>query len=203
VQTVSAALGLRLHTGWAAAVTLTGWTSTPRVVDRRHFALVESPEHDAKFVYHAAAELDGAAAARVVAAALDAARRRAHLELEQLLSELSGAGYSVSAVGLPPPKSIPPARLSDILRSHALIHSAEGELFRAAMLDACETEKLHVVGVSSKEGYQRAARAMGVRLDKVKTLLSELGRPLGPPWALAQKEAALAALLAGLDAVPR
>ena len=42
-----------------------------------------------------------------------------------------------------------------------------------------------------------------MRLDKVKSLLHELGRPLGPPWALDQKEAALAALIAGMEAAPR
>ena len=149
MRTVSAALGFRLHTGWAAAVAVVGWASALRVVDRRRFTLVESAEHDAKFAYHAAAELDAAAAAQHVGTVQDVARRRAHLELSQLLSELEVAGFSVRAVGLPPPKSISVATLSDILRSHAVIHAAEGELFRAALADACARHGLQVVGVAS------------------------------------------------------
>jgi hypothetical protein len=173
------------------------------VVDRRCFTLVESPGHDAKFAYHAAAELDAAAAAQHVATVQDVARRRAHLELKQLLLDLEAAGYSLRAVGLPPPKSVPLAALNEILRSHAVIHAAEGELFRAALADACARQGLHVVGVASKERYQRAARTTGMRLDKVKSLIGGLGRPIGPPWALDQKEAALAALIAGMDTVAR
>jgi hypothetical protein len=200
---VSAALGFRLHTGWAAAVALVGWASAPRVVDRRRVTLVESQNPEAKFAYHAAAELDASAAAQHVATVQDVARRRAQLELGQLLVDLEAAGFSVRTVGLPAPTSVRLATLSNILRSHAVTHAAEGELFRAALADACARRGLQVVDVASKERYQRAVRATGMRLDQVKSLIRELGRPLGPPWALDQKEAALAALLAGLEAAPR
>jgi hypothetical protein len=173
------------------------------VVDRRRFTLVESSEHDAKFAYHAAAELDAAAAARHVAAVRDVAQRRAALELKQLVLDLETAGYALHAVGLPAQKSLAPRELSDILRSHALIHAAEGELFRSALHEACARQMLQVVVVPSKDRYPAAARATGLRLEKLKTLVNELGRPLGAPWALDQKEAALAALIAGAEPVPR
>jgi hypothetical protein len=181
-------------------VALTGWASAPRVVDRRRFTLVESPEEDAKFAYHAAAELEPAAAAGHVARVQAVAARRADLELEELLLNLKRAGYSLRAVGLPPAKSVASLVLGDILRSHTLIHAAEGELFRAALCGACARKGLPVVVVPPKDRYARAAREMGLRVDRLKSLIAELGRPLGPPWTLDQKEAALAALLAGTDA---
>lgn len=201
--TLSAALGFHLHTGWAAAVALTGWASVPRVVDRRRFTLVESPAHDARFAYHAAAELEPEAAARHVATVQEVARRRARIELKQLLSDLEAAGYSLRAVGLPQAKGAALRALSDVLRSHTLIHTAEGELFRAALLEACETQGLQVIGVPSKERYAEAARATGLGPDTLKSLVAELGRPLGPPWTRDQKEAALAALIASGAAVTR
>jgi hypothetical protein len=197
VGTLSAALGFHLHTGWAAAVALTGWTSAPRVVDRRRFTLVESAAHDARFAYHAAAELEPGAAARHVATVQEVARRRAHVELKQLLSDLEAAGYSLCAVGLPQAKGPALRALSEVLRSHTMIHTAEGELFRAALVEACETQGLPVIGVPSKERYRDAARAMGIGLEKLKATVAGLGRPLGPPWTHDQKEAALAALIAG------
>jgi hypothetical protein len=199
---IDAALGLRVHTGWAAAVVLVGSASAPQVVDRRRLTLVENTEHDAVFVYHAAADLDGAAAGRHVAAARDIAQTRALREIAQLLSELAAAGYSVRAVGLQPSEGRPLPALTDILRSHPLIHAAEGELFRRALTDACARHGLRVVGVPSKKLHQRAARASGLGADSVKRRIAELGRSLGPPWALDQKEAALAALIAGAEGTP-
>jgi len=61
-------------------------------------------------------------------------------------------------------------------------------------------KKLPVVAVLVKDRYPRAARVTGLRVDRLKALVGELGRPLGPPWTLDQKEAALLALIAGADA---
>jgi hypothetical protein len=198
---VNAALGFSLHTGWAVAVAVVGWASAPRVVDRRRFILVESQEHDARFAYHAAAELDAVAAARHVAKVREVAQRRAEKELKQLLLDLEAAGFLVRAAGLPPAKGLL-GTLSEILRSHAAIHAAEGELFRAALAEACASRDLHVIEAALKERYQRWTRATGMRADAVKSLLRELGRPLGAPWALDQKDAALAALIAGVGGAP-
>ena len=191
-----ATLGLRVHTGWAAAVTLGGSASAPTVVDRRGLSLVEKTDHDAVFVYHAAAELEGAAADRHVATARNIANVSAVRELGQLLSDLKVAGYVVRAVGLPVGRtsSLPP--LGAILRSHALLHTAEGELFRGALAEACTRCGLPLVGVPPKDLHQRAARASGLRADVLRRRLAELGRALGPPWAVDQKDAALAAIIA-------
>lgn len=192
-----AALGFSVHTGWAASVTLVDWVSTPRVVDRRRLTLVETSEHDARFVYHAAAELAASAGAAVVAKAQDVARTRALQALAQLLSDLSAAGHSISAVGLPAARRWEPPSLDAILRSHSRIHAAEGGLFCGALVDAALSHGLRVVPLPSKKRLEEAARATGWRVDRVRTSVARLGRSLGPPWALDQKEAALAALIAG------
>jgi hypothetical protein len=194
---MDAALGFRVHTGWAAAVVLTGPASAPRVVDRRRFSLVEKTDHDSLFVYHAAAEVDAAAATSLVATASEVATRSARRDMTQLLSDLGVAGYLLRAVGLPGGAGRALPALGDILRSHSLIHTAEGALFRQALIDACASYGLPVVAVAAKELSQRAARASGLRPDVVKRRVAELGRTLGPPWAADQKEASMAALVAG------
>ena len=188
------AVGFRLHTGWAVAVAV---TSTLRVLDRRRLTLVEETDHDAVFVYHAAAELSAAAAERLVAKARGIAQARAASEMSQLLSDLAANGHSVWAVGLPRGPQRPLPSFRDILRSHPIIHAAEGQLFRSALSDACAKLGLPVVGVSSKELLPQAAQATGLRPAELKRRLDGLGRTLGPPWAKDQKEAALAALIAG------
>ncbi|MGO9829778.1 MAG: hypothetical protein ACLPJH_06520 [Myxococcaceae bacterium] len=195
-----AVLGFRVHTGWAAAVALAGPASSPRLVERRHLSLVDKTDHDSVFVYHAAAELTGQAVERHISAARRIAQANAHREMAQLLSDLKASGYSVRAVGLPRGSGRPLPSLGDILRSHPVIHTAEAELFRSALAEACGRHGLAVTGVASKELLQEAARVNGLRAQSLKRRLDELGRALGPPWAIDQKEAALAALVAAGEA---
>ncbi|MGO8971074.1 MAG: hypothetical protein ACLQDQ_16060 [Myxococcaceae bacterium] len=197
---MDAALGFRVHTGWAAAVVLAGPAFAPRVVERRRFTLVDNKDHDSVFVYHAAAALDAAAAEQLVSAAREIAKAHAMRELAQLLSDLKASGYTVSVVGLPRGSGRPLPPLSDILRSHTVIHTAEGELFRLALAEACGRQGISITGVVSKELLQHAAQVQGLPWQSLKTRLDELGRSVGPPWAVDQKQAALAALVAGAEA---
>ena len=194
---IDAALGLRVHTGWAAAVVLVGSAATLRVVDRRRLNLVEKTDHDAVFVYHAAAELDAVAAEQHVAKARDVANASALRDVGHLLSDLAALEYMVRAVGLPSGGNRLLPAFGDILRSHPLLHAAEGEMFRGALAKACAEHGLPVIAVRAKELHQQAARACGLRVDAMKRRVSELGHAVGPPWAADQKEAALAALIAG------
>ena len=190
------AVGFRLHTGWAAAVTLGGSPSAPRVLDRRRFSLVEKADHDSVFVFHAAAELGAAAAETHVAKAREVAQARASGEMARLLSDLAGSGVSLRAAGVPRGAHRPLPAFADVLRSHPLLHTAEGELFRTALVEACDRQGVAVVRVASKGLLEQVAQASGVQPEALKRRLVELGRGLGPPWATDQREAALAALAA-------
>lgn len=196
MRRLEAAVGFRVHTGWATSVALAGTASAPQVVDRRRFTLTEASDHDSRFVYHVAADLDARAAHHNLTAARDIAAALALRELARLLSDLAVAGYSVRAVGMAPAASAPLPPLEAVLRSHPLIHKAESELFQSALADACRQKGLPVIGLGSKELHLRAARANGLRPESMKRRVGELGRALGPPWAMDQKEAALAALVA-------
>lgn len=50
--------------------------------------------------------------------------------------------------------------------------------------------------VPGPELVRRAARALGLSKDEVPGFLTQLGRPLGPPWTADHKAATLAAVLA-------
>ena len=113
------ALGLAPHTGWALAVVVEGRAVldrcridfVPAAVDRQVFHAVEG-RSDAGAVVEAA-----------VASVADAARRAI-------------ARFDVAAAGIVGmPRELP--GVEDILRNHRLMHAAEGELYRAALDDAC------------------------------------------------------------------
>ncbi|HEU5060794.1 MAG TPA: hypothetical protein VFU21_29895 [Kofleriaceae bacterium] len=157
-----AAIGFSVHTGCAAAVAVGGPRAT--VLAREHVVLADSDY--GRFVYHAARETP-AFAREMVKESRQVAERRARKARRGLVAAL--ADHEVVAVALPPARrALPP--LDKILASHSLVHSAEGELFRAALVTAAGKVGLAVVEV--------AAGA----LPPVKVS--------GPPWGKDQRTAA-------------
>jgi hypothetical protein len=75
--------------------------------------------------------------------------------------------------------------LEGILASHALIHTAEGEMFREVLVWAAHELGLTVTGVRVKELDAMALE----RIDS-------FGKLIGPPWTEDQKYATVAALTA-------
>ena len=71
------------------------------------------------------------------------------------------------------------------LASHALIHTAEGQMFRDVLSWASRQCDLSVTSVPEKEIPASSLSAIG-----------SLGKRIGPPWTLDQKYATLAALIA-------
>ena len=156
-----AAIGFAVHTGWAAAVALSGPPAA--LLLRRRLELADGA-HDARFVFHAAAERPNSAEL-ITGRALATAQDRAEAALAELIAELAGFALLVA---LPPEKTLPP--MAAILASHPLLHRAEGALFRSAIAQAAAARGLPVATPASP-------------------LPPALGKP-GPPWGKDQKDAA-------------
>ena len=122
------------------------------------------------------------AAAKASIAALVADLRELRLEL------IASAVLAGGAKPLPP--------LETILRSHALVHAAEGELYRRVLLRASEACAIPAAFVPAKDLPARVAEATGIPEKRVVSFLGEIGKASGRPWARDQKEAALAAWFA-------
>jgi hypothetical protein len=168
-----AALGFRHHSGWAVMVAVSG---ERELLLRRRVDLC-GPGVPAQ-LYHAARELDLAAAERLVEDGLVLARAAAGRAIADACAEVRA---EVVAVGLAAKaRSLP--RLGSILASHPLVHAAEGELYRRAIAEAAEAAGMVVVHVAGG--------------DADPALVAELGRGVGPPWRRDHKEAAVAALVA-------
>lgn len=197
VANQSTALGFRAHSGWAALIVVTGTphsTAVPSVIGRRRIELVASGVPTQP--YHAAAELDLKEAEKLVRRCSDQAARLAETALRAVIDDLGGRGHRVAGCGIVLASGRPLPALEATLASHALIHTAEGELLRDALARAGEACGLRVTGVRERELYTRGAAELGLPVDHLRRHVADLGRPLGPPWRQDQKEATLVAWLA-------
>jgi len=186
-------VGFREHTGWAAMVALGGGVSAPVVVARSRYELCD--DELPRAVYHAARPLDPENAEKLVRSVVESARTTAEWQLRRTVAELDAAGYRVVGTAVGAPRSVPDD-LGEILGSHALVHTAEGQLFREAIAEASESLGLPVVRFAQQELFEEAAGHIGTSDASLKAQLTGLGRALGPPWQRDQKEAAAAAWLA-------
>jgi hypothetical protein len=192
VQSVAeVAVGIRDHSGWAIAVAV---SAEPLVRDRRRIELCDPALPRQPF--HAASGLPLEEARQVIKQVRRSATAASETGLRRLVDDLAGQGHQVRAVAISIPTSSIPQDLSTILRSHPLLHAAEGELYREALSDAAHAAALPVVRYASKDVVTETAAALDRSPATVGEIAVKLGQGLGPPWAKDQKEAAMAALLA-------
>jgi hypothetical protein len=188
-----AAVGFSPHSGWAAAVVLAGPVAKPLLLDRRRFLLAEPDDHVGKQPFHAAEEMALPQATRLVDRCMTDSRRRAAAELERLVTDLRGQGYALGGGGLCGKEPRPLGSLAAILASHALIHAAEGEMFREVLRAAAQARRIAWADVIEREAEPGCAKAVGLPAERVRAHLADLGRAAGPPWTKDQKIAALIA----------
>lgn len=191
-----AALGFSLHTGWAAAVAVTGDGDGIDVVLRRRLELFPAAASLPRFVYHRAAELEAAEAEELIQSAQAAARTSARKALEEALHATSAGGWKIRAAGIPTGSTAVPNELPRILAAHTLIHAAEGKLFQKALAEACEACGLRHFAVGQRDLWAKAAEASGMEEKRFRAQIDELRRDVGPPWSADQKIATAAALFA-------
>jgi len=132
-----AAIGFRAHSGWAAAVAIVqaaaGPSEAPVVVARRRIEMRERGASGPSQPYHAAVGLDIREARRHVEACEAHAAARATNELRGMLEDLRQLGHPVAGCGLLLGSGRPLPPLEEILVSHPLLHTAEGERFAPAL----------------------------------------------------------------------
>jgi hypothetical protein len=200
-KAIRAALGFRAHSGWAALVVVAGPRRSPAVIDRRRVELIAPgiPRQP----YHAAEKLDLKEAERLVGRCANTAARLAQEAVRAVVEELRDKGHEVAGCGILLASGRPLPTLAATLASHALIHTAEGELFRDALARASRQCGLPVTGVRERELYERGAKEFRMAPNQLRRHVAEMGRALGPPWTQDQKHAALVGWLALAAASPR
>jgi hypothetical protein len=192
----NAAVGFRVHSGWSALVAVSLGGRGPVVLRRGRIELVEAFRREFKQPFHSAEKMPFEEGREFISNAKKEAERLACGALQEARAELEKDGWHLVGCGLLMASGRPLPDLQTILASHALIHTAEGELFREALAEACQSCVLRVFRVKEKQVVGEAARMLRATETDVLKRVTALGRPLGAPWSQDEKFAALAAWLA-------
>lgn len=191
-----AALGFRAHSGWAALVAMAGPAEAPAVVDRRRIELAAADIPRPVQPYHAAQRLSLPEAEAYVNGFARQAQLLAEESVRQAIDRLAQGGFRVVSCGIPLGSGRSAPTLEAALASHPMLHTAEGDLFRQALIKAGEHCGLRVLGIRERDLLGRGAKEFGISPGALTSRLIELGHGIGPPWGQDQKIAALVAWLA-------
>jgi hypothetical protein len=193
-----ATVGFRVHSGWSAVVAVCLEKAAPVVLYRQRVQLVETFTYRFRQPFHTAEKMALAAAREFITGVREKGRGLAYRTVRDLQVELAERGYQLTRGALLLASGRPLPELERILGSHALIHTADGELFRECLLHASERCGLAVVSMRERELLEQAAKAVRVPSPSLLRRVTELGRPFGAPWSQDEKFATLAAWLAAL-----
>jgi hypothetical protein len=191
-----AAVGFRVHSGWTAAVAVTIEKGSPSVVAKQRPHLVETFSYEFRQPYHTAEKMALGEAREFVARVQEDARRLACRAIRGLQSDSEAQGIKLTRGCLLLASGRPLPSLEKILGSHSLIHTADGELFREAILHACARCGLRTESIREKELLERAAGVLRVQPAPLLRRVTEMGKPFGSPWSQDEKFAMLSAWLA-------
>jgi hypothetical protein len=194
-----AAIGIRVHSGWGALVAVTGSLGSEEVIERRKVTIIDPKNPGVTQPYHYVEEMELRAAERHLNKCATDSRRLALEALGHIARELHGRGFRLAGSAILLSSARPLPDLDEILSSHALIHTAEGEFFRHAFRQAFERLEIPVSGIRERELEDSARKAFGKSAAEAQKRINGMGRTLGPPWTQDEKIAALAAaiILAG------
>jgi len=191
-----AALGCRTHSGWAAMVALSGPADSPQVIDRRRIEICDSSIRGSKQPYHTAEPMEFPEAEAFLTRCTVATSRLAMEALKNEMDAVQARGYKPVSFGITLSSARALPGLKAILESHALIHTAEGEFYRAELMKAAKNCGLAVTSIKERELFEQASARFRTPLERLERRIADLGKPLGPPWSQDQKYAALVAWLA-------
>jgi hypothetical protein len=191
-QSLDAALGFRVKSGWATAVLIAGPMQSPQVLDRRTIDLCDPAIPESRQPYHArmgTLETDEPKLARRRKVVIQAANR----SVAKLLCDYRTAAHPIRAAGLVVGSDIDPAKITN---PHIRAHALEGRLFRTALEDALRSDGLSCLVIVERNAYTRPAEILGLTEEDLKRTIAQLGRSLGGPWRSDEKTASLAAWMA-------
>src|SRR5258706_10033631 len=170
-----AAIGFRVHSGWAAAVAVCVDKGAPVVLARQRVHLVETFTYEFRQPYHTAEKMLLAQAREFILRMQAEARRLAYRAIRELESRTLEQGTKLTRCGLLLASGRPLPELDKILASHALIHTADGELFREAIVHASARAGLAMCTVKERELLERTGQAFRMKSAALLRRATELG----------------------------
>ena len=191
-----AAVGFRVHSGWTAMVAVCLEKGAPVILARQRVHLVDIFTYEFRQPYHTAEKMLLEQAREFISRMQAEAKRHAHRAIRELEARTREQGVKLTRCGLLLASGRPLPNLENILASHALIHTADGELFREAIVHASARAGLALSATKERELVEHAGQILRIKTAALLKRVTELGRPLGAPWSHDEKFATLAAWLA-------
>jgi hypothetical protein len=186
-----------MHSGWGVLVAVSGNPDELQIAIRDRIVVMDSTRPRGNQPYHFARQLEtssgGKAAQEHLGRCAALSEGMALTALTEIVQQLQAQQYRIAGAVIltSAGRSLP--SLSQILASHPLIHTAEGEFFRSAVRRACETLGIPTETIREKDLQDRAKHAYGSAAGRVQKSIASLGKSIGPPWTSDHKNATLAA----------
>jgi hypothetical protein len=197
----SAAIGVSVHSGWGAVVAMAGQRGAEAVLLRSRMVIIDSKMAGSVQPYHFAEQKEIQAAEKHLSRCATESGRLSLEALTRAADDLRERGFVLASAAILLSSAQPLPDLEEILASHALIHTAEGEFFRQAFRGAFEHLKIPVTGIRARNLNDCAVKTFGKAAPAIQKRIDGMGRSLGAPWTKDEKTAALAAaiVLAGIQ----
>lgn len=190
-----AALGFRVHSGWTSLIAVALEKNQPTIVVRRRPHLIATFSYTFRQPYHTAEKMTLDEAQTFLDQQRTEARKLALAAIRSAQTEAAQQGFQVNSAALLLASGRPLPELPKILASHSIIHTADGEFFREALLHACASANLDVTRIKDREVLAAAATILRKKPAALTRFINNLGKPLGSPWTQDEKFATLAAWL--------
>ena len=190
-----AALGFHAHSGWTSLAAVALNEGCPIVLLRDRPQLVKTFTFEFRQPYHTAEKRPRDEAKAIIARARSEARELARKTIHAVQTNLSAQGYVLRCCGLLLTSGRTLPSLPKILASHALIHTADGELFREVLRRASTRCGLQITSTKERGLLEQCSEAFSLRAPELLRRVTELGWSFGSPWSQDEKFATLAAWL--------
>ena len=190
-----AAVGFSAHSGWTALVAISLEENSPLVLLRQRPHLVKTFTYEFRQPYHSAKKGPPSEARSIISHVRADARRLAYQAIHSVQTRLQEQNYELKRCGLLLASGRPLPALPQILSSHALIHTADGELFREALIHASQRCGFKMFTTKESVLLETASHTLHLQPDELVRRLTDLGSGLGSPWTRDEKFAALVAWL--------
>jgi len=189
VNAETAALGIRVKSGWAAVVLVTGPIGSPALRDNRVIDLSDPRFPETRQPYHAAfgqLETDATKTNRRT----DIVQGVTQQSITKLLADYKRKGYSITRAALVVGSQLDPATIAN---PHIRAHALEGQLFRSALEQALNARDVRTAILLERYAYDTASTQLKKPSVDVRRTIQNFGRFTDAPWRAEQKLAALAA----------
>src|SRR5207253_6318824 len=156
----TAAVGFRVHSGWTSLIALALEQNQPIILVRQRPHLVSTFSYTFRQPYHTAEKMNLDEAKTFLRQQRSEARQLALVAIRSAQTEAAQQGYKLTRAALLLASGRPLPELHKILASHSIIHTADGEFFREALLDACARADLAITTIKERELLATASAAL-------------------------------------------